>query len=370
MIVIKKDPKVPAIDAFDDLSSNPEVEYVEPNYIYHADKIPNDPDFSKMWGFQNRGESNQIFSTLTGFAGAVAGVDINITKAWDISTGSDSVVVSVIDTGIDLTHPDLVPNLWTNEKEANGKAGVDDDGNGYVDDVHGYNFADENGTPQDGHGHGSHCAGIIGARGNDGVGIAGINWKVKLMAVKFLADDGSGTLEAAIKAINYASKMGANIMSNSWGGGSYSKALEDAIKGANKAGALFVAAAGNDGDDNDKSDHYPANYQVANVVSVAAIDSAGNLADFSNYGANKVHIAAPGVDVYSAFKDGGYTTMSGTSMATPHVSGVAALILSKEKLTVAQLKQRLISTARKIDTLKGKVASNGLLDAYAALGGK
>ncbi len=363
-LVVVKRPVVEMYgSAIKSLSQNPNVEYVEPNYIYRAEKTPNDPDFGKLWGLKNIGQTdgNQL---------GISGVDIDVEKAWDITTGSDDVLVAVIDTGVDYTHPDLAEATYTNEAEANGKAGVDDDKNGYVDDVHGMNFVEASKPTNlslDDHGHGSHCSGTIGARGNDGKGIVGVNWNVKILPVKFLSKDGGGSLEGAIKAIDYATKMKARIMSNSWGGGGESQALKEAIQRANAAGALFIAAAGNDSANNDQNPHFPSNYNVPNVVSVAALDNKGNLASFSNYGKKTVHVAAPGVNVYSTVV-GGYDSYSGTSMATPHVSGVAALIAAAEpNLTNLELKSRLVGTTRPMATMKSKVSSGGLVNAYLAL---
>jgi subtilisin family serine protease len=220
----------------------------------------------------------------------------------------------------------------------------------------------------DDHGHGSHCAGTIGAKGDDGKGIVGVAWNVKLMGVKFLSASGSGSLEGAIRAVDYATKMGAKIMSNSWGGGGFSQALEDAIKRSHAAGALFVAAAGNNGSNNDSRATYPANYNVPNMLSVAAIDNRGMMASFSNYGRNTVHVGAPGVNITSSTAAGGYDTWSGTSMATPHVSGIASLLLSHEpNLSNVELKARIIATARPATALKGKVRSGGMANAFLAL---
>jgi thermitase len=335
---------------------------VEPNFIYRAFKNPNDSDFEKLWGLTNSGTKD------TSGRKGMAGVDINAIRAWDIETGDKKTVVAVIDTGIDFAHPELSPNAWVNLAELNGKAGVDDDGNGYIDDINGYNAIEKNGKSKDDNGHGSHCSGTIGAAGDNQTGIAGINWNVSLMASKFLDKDGSGDLDSAIRAIDYARKNGAKIMSNSWGGGGRSEILFKTIKDARDAGILFVAAAGNDASNNDAVDSYPANYEADNIISVAAVDNRGGLASFSNYGAKKVHIGAPGVNIVSTVLAGGYDSYSGTSMAAPHVAGVAALLLSHEpSLTYQNLKARILAGAKPLASLRGKVATAGLLDAYNSL---
>lgn len=346
------------------LSLNPAVEIVEPNYIYHANATPNDPMLGQLWGMKNDGQKDSENRT------GVVGVDIAAEQAWDITTGSQDVVVAVIDTGINYNHPDLKDNVWVNLAEANGKPGVDDDGNGIIDDIHGAAFigSKASGDPMDDHGHGSHCSGTIGAKGNDGKGIVGVAWNVRMMGVKFLDRNGSGSLDNALKAIDYATKMGAKIMSNSWGGGGYSETLKQAIERSNTAGALFVAAAGNESNNNDQNPSYPASYQVPNVLSVAAINNRGEIASFSNYGKRSVHVGAPGVNIVSSITGVGYDSWSGTSMATPHVSGMAVLLASAEPtLTGIQMKERIVSTARPIAGLRGQVSSGGLANAYNML---
>lgn len=336
------------------------VEYVEPNYIYSINQIPNDPDFNKLWGLRNQGQEDP-----KGQLG-VADVDIDAEKAWDITTGSRDVIVAVIDTGVAYNAADLKENIWVNEGEIPNN-GIDDDKNGYVDDVHGWDFANNDNDPLDDHGHGSHCSGTIGAKGNDGIGVAGVAWNVRIMGLKFLSASGSGSLSGAIGAIDYATSMGAHIQSNSWGGGGRSQALLEAIERANSADSLFVAAAGNSSLNNDVSESYPANYEVENVISVAAANNQAKLAYFSNYGKEKVHIAAPGVNIYSTTNTG-YDAWSGTSMATPHVSGVAVLLKSEfPDMTAVQIKERLLNTARPFAGFRSKVATSGMLNAYHAL---
>ena len=357
------------------ISREPGVAYVEPNYRVHLDDptpaasaplvagtskrppevLPNDLD-SRLWGIRNTGQD-----------GGKAGVDVGAAQAWATTTGAPNgqgPLVCVIDTGLDYGHPDLAANVWTNPKEIAGD-GIDNDGNGIVDDVHGANLAAHNGDPFDDHGHGTHCAGTIGAVGNNGTGVVGVQWNATVASAKFLDANGSGTYADAIQAVMYAASIGARITSNSWGGGAYSQALYDAFK---SSPALHICAAGNDGSNTDVSPTYPGAFNLDNVVSVAAIDRTGQLADFSNYGAASVDLAAPGVDVYSTRPGGAYQTLSGTSMATPHVTGVAGLILSKfPDLTNEQIKARLLNTVVKEDELAGKVASGGRVNAANAL---
>lgn len=346
------------------MAQNPLVDIVEPNFIYRINKTPNDPMLGQLWGMVNTGQKDSQSRV------GVVGMDIGAERAWDITTGSKDVIVAVIDTGINYNHPDLKDNLWVNEAELNGKAGVDDDGNGIVDDVYGANFVDAakpTGNPLDDHGHGSHCSGTIGATGNDGKGIVGVAWNVRMMGVKFLSASGSGSLDGALKGIDYATQMGAKILSNSWGGGGYSETLKQAIERSNAAGALFVAAAGNESNNNDANPTYPATYDVPNVLSVAAVDNRGQIASFSNYGKTTVHVGAPGVNIMSSITGTGYDSWSGTSMATPHVSGMAVLLASNEpNLTNVEMKQRIIATSKPIAGLRGK-SRGGMANAYAML---
>lgn len=354
--------------ALERLQQNALVEYAEPNYIYRVNggspTLPTDPEFGKLWGMVNTGQA------VTGDAGsfqAVAGIDIDAARAWQIETGSKEIIVAVIDTGVNYKDPDLADNIYTNVVELNGKPGVDDDANGCIDDIHGCNIVGKNGDPMDVFGHGTHVSGTIGAKANDGVGVVGVAWNVSILPVRFLGDDGSGTLADAITGIEYAITMKANIMSNSWGGGAFSQALLDVISKAKNAGILFVAAAGNESNDNDQSPSYPASYQLDNVISVAAIDPTGQVASFSNFGKTSVHVAAPGVDILSHTMKG-LESWSGTSMATPHVSGIAALLLAQDKTqSYSTIKQRIINSARPLAGLRGRVASAGIANAYFAL---
>lgn len=340
----------------------PEVEYIEPNYTYTTmiNDIQ-DAEFTKQWGLDNDGKNSGGF-----FSRGTAGVDVSAKKAWTIAKGSHALKVAVIDTGVDYTHNDLKTNLMVNEAELNGTPGVDDDGNGYTDDVYGYDFANDDADPMDGHGHGTHCAGVIGAS-HDNTGIRGVMGKVQILSIKFLKDNGGGTLEGALKSIDYATQRGVDVMSNSWGGGGRSQALFEAIERAQKAGILFVAAAGNSRNDNDAKATYPANYQLDNVMSVGAMDGKGKKASFSNWGQRTVHIFAPGVRIYSTVQGNKYKNMSGTSMACPHVSGVAGLLWANEpNLTYLEVKERLMNTAVKTTDLETFTAS-GYADAHKAL---
>jgi subtilisin-like proprotein convertase family protein len=262
--------------------------------------------------------------------------------------------------------------MWTNPGEIPGN-GVDDDGNGYVDDIHGWNTITESGDPIDDHGHGTHCSGTIGAIGHNGIGVAGVNWSVKIIAIKFLNSGGSGTTGDAIEAINYILALknnGVNIrvLSNSWGGGGYSQGLYDAINATNNVGILFVAAAGNDGLDNDTFPHYPSSYDNENVVAVANTDHNDNLSSLSNYGTNSVDLAAPGSSILSTLPGNLYGFGSGTSMATPHVAGVAALLLSvNDGLTFLELKNYLMEYGDPLTALDGKCVSGKRLNAYNSL---
>ncbi len=367
MIKIRLKAGTPVEQAIEQLRQSDQVEYAEPNYIYRAleSGVPNDAKFGELWGILNVGQPD-----ARGSVGR-PGVDVNVVPVWASGiTGSKRVVVAVIDTGIEWNHPDLKDNLYVNPGEAGAKAnnGIDDDGNGFIDDVHGWNFAAKTRDSSDDQGHGTHCAGTIGGSGNNGIGVAGVNWDVTLMPVKFLDAQGGGTTQGAIESVNYARMMGVNVMSNSWGGGGASQALREAIERARDAGILFVAAAGNDGSDNDARPTYPASYDVDNVLAVAAIDNQGGIAGFSNYGRRSVHVAAPGVNVMSSYIGQNYRAASGTSMACPHVSGVAALVLAAHPdMPFSELKDRLITTSQPLPSVKRKVVSRGMVSAFNAV---
>lgn len=325
-----------------------------------SEKLPNDPMFNDQWALSNNGQT-----------GGKAKADVSALKAWLKTQGSEKIVVAVLDTGVDYSHSDLSSNIWFRPDNV---PQYKDDELGTFNDFYGFNGVDNQTDPMDDNGHGTHCAGIIGAEGDNNEGIAGINWKVQIMPLKFLGKGGFGTTKDAIEAINYAidrKRNGVNlrVISASWGSTQYSKALEDTIRAAGEEGILFVAAAGNDGTSNDKRPHYPSNYDLPNVISVAATDSNDALTSFSNYGVKTVHIAAPGREILSTWLNGQYREASGTSMATPYVSGVAALVLATEpNLSVEKLRERLLKSVDKCDDLKDKVESGGRLNAAKALG--
>ncbi len=367
--VVLKSLKKSSQALINDLRSLDEVVYAEPNFIYQAISTnTNDPLFGKLWGMTNIG-SNEPDRSGTGYSGVqgVAGADINAEKAWAITKGNKKVVIAIIDTGIDYNHSDLKDNIWINTKEIPGN-NIDDDANGFIDDVNGWNAFGKNGNPMDGNSHGTHCAGTIGAKHGNGTGVAGVMDEVSLMAVKFLSDEGSGSLADAMVAIDYATKMDVDLMSNSWGGGGFSQALEDSIKVAKAKGILFVAAAGNDGTNNDSAPHYPSNYQVDNVISVAAHGVSDTLASFSCFGRRTVHVAAPGVNILSTIPGNNYKVYSGTSMATPHVSGVLGLLVAQEgRLDVKAVRDRLMATTVPSGAYRKTTLSGGRVDAYNLL---
>lgn len=338
---------------------DPNIEYVEENITFSINAA--DELYEKQWGLKNDGRnSGSIF-----FPGK-KGVDIDAERAWEISKGDRTVKIAVIDTGVDYTHKDLAGNIMINEAELNGEPGIDDDGNGYVDDVYGYDFANSDADPMDGHGHGTHCAGVIGAS-HDDFGIAGVMNNVQILPIKFLTDQGGGTLAAAVQAIDYAVARGVDVMSNSWGGGPFTQSLFDAIEAANEAGIIFVAAAGNSNSDNDAKPSYPASYEVENVISVGALDGKGKRASFSNYGKKSVHVFAPGKNILSTIPGDKHKKMSGTSMATPFVSGIVGLLLSVEpNKTPLEVRDRVLNSTVDTDELNG-YSQAGYLSAYKTI---
>ena len=343
----------------DSYKGDPNIEYAEPNLKVEIDNTPNDPYFSSSdsWG--------QGFDDLYGLK------KINAASAWDINQGSENVVVAVIDTGVDYTHEDLAANMWVNNDEIPGN-NIDDDNNGYIDDVYGYDFYNDDGDPKDDHGHGSHCSGTISGVGNNGQGVVGVNWRAKIMAVKFLSQGGSGYTSDAISGVYYAVNNGAKVLSNSWGGWGRSSSLQTAINWAHERGVVFVAAAGNS--NADAYDFSPAG--LDNVIAVSATDNNDAKASFSNYG-NVIDVAAPGVSILSVRATGTsmcsqfdkYCVASGTSMATPHVSGLAALVWARNPAADNNLVESIIKSnaddlgSPGFDTTYGY----GRINAYKAL---
>lgn len=341
------------------LNALPDIEYIEPDILYSVESprqkailrdeeqhptlhdsaiSSSDPRQAELWGIER----------------------IGALQAWRQGyTGSRQILVAVIDTGINGTHPDLAPNLWSNAGESGPLAnnGVDDDGNGLIDDARGWDFSTQSADTQDDWGHGSHCAGTIGAAGGNGIGVSGVNWHVSLMPVKWMKD-GKGWGSDAISAIRYATRMGARILSNSWGGIGYTKALEEAVREAEAAGVLFVASAGNFSSNNDTTPRHPATLKIPNVLAVAATDQNDRLTGTSNFGAQSVHVAAPGFETLSTGLGKSYRILSGTSMAAAHVSGLAALLLSVHPdWKYPELKQALLNRGEALPALKDKVFS-------------
>lgn len=408
-----------AESTFRSFNHNPAVEYIQPNYriypIGTAGLTANAKNLTLR--LENMLQPSRDPSLPTGPIQTNMGPDpmlnqqwgmtaINAPQAWQQNINAENIVVAVIDTGVDYTHPDLVNNMWSNPGEIPNN-GIDDDGNGFVDDVVGWDFVQNDNKPYDVHftgmfdimlggnpGHGTHCAGNVGAIGNNSVGISGVAPNVKIMAMRFIAEKDGGTSANAIKSINYAINNGAKVLSNSWGSVGEdpkdpvgNRALREAVQYAAANDVLFVAAAGNGnpqngiGYDNDTSNvpAYPASYDMDIILSVAATDVRGNLGRFSNFGQRSVDIGAPGVDIFSTVPGGRWTnvvlktqgqtfTWDGTSMATPMVAGAAALIWAKyPNLTALEVKQKLMSSSQPLSSLAGKTVSGGLLDVDAAL---
>lgn len=350
-------------DVLKTLYSLPQVEYAEPNYLLQAagtaiSTAVSDPSFGQLWGMKNTGQ------TIGGVSGK-SGIDIKAETAWSMTKGSSNVVVAVIDTGTDINHPDLKDRIWKNPGEIAGDK-IDNDKNGYVDDVNGWDFYNIDNTvydAYDGDEHGTHVSGTIAGTANT-TGIIGIAPNIKVMPLKFIGPNG-GYISDAVLAVNYAKAKGVKISNNSWGGGDFSQTLYDAIRNSN---SLFVAAAGNDGDNADTTPMYPAAYDLANILSVAAINNQGNLASFSNYGVKSVDVAAPGVAVLSSVPGGAYDYYNGTSMATPHVSGTAALVLSRySSYTPAILRDAIVQTVTPLSSLKGLIGKEGLINSGGAV---
>lgn len=342
------------------------IEYVEPNYKIKKEIIPNDSSFDLKWGLDNTGQT-----------GGTLDADIDAPEAWDTITDCSSVVIAIMDDGIDLLHEDLSGNMWINPDEI-PEDGIDNDNNGYVDDIYGYDFADNDAdiSPDIGTDpsaiHGTHVAGIAGAIGNNAIGTTGVCWNAKLMALKIFDKFGSAQIDDIVEASQYAVTMknkGVNIIVINMSFGHYSKsdAEFDAIKGLRDSGILVTAAAGNDGL-SDSTPNYPSSHQLDNIISVAASGEKDTIASFSNYGRNHVDIAAPGVEIYSTITGDGYDTLDGTSMAAPHAAGVAALASSDDDtLTFDKIRAKILDGADQKTQLTNRVATSARLNAFGAL---
>jgi len=346
-------------DAIHKYRQNPNVLYAEPNFIVHAFNVPNDPLFPQMWDLQNTGQE-----------GGMAGADIHATQAWNITKGSSSVIVAIIDTGIDFNHQDLAANVWSNPSTFSGT--INGATVSCAAGTHGFNAIAQTCDPLDDNGHGSHVSGTIGAVGNNGVGVVGVNWTVQLMACKFLDQNGNGNTSDAITCLDFVKAMkdsGQNVIAtnNSWGGADFSQALSDAVAAQMNDGVLFVAAAGNDTSDNDLLPVFPASLDLPNVISVAATTRLDLLAGFSDVGQHSVHLGAPGQEILSTTPNNTYSVFSGTSMATPHVTGVAALLAAQDPTRDWRAIKNLILAGGDVIPALNQTISGRRLDAFGSM---
>lgn len=338
------------------------VEYAEPNYLVREFVVPDDERFGEQWALHNTG------AVCCGTADA----DIDAPEAWDVATGAADVVVAVIDTGVDFMHPDLAENMFRNEADCDAD-GADDDGNGYVDDCHGIDLVDDDGVPLDPRQHGTHVAGIIGARGNNGIGVSGVAWDVRMVACRFINSEGAGQIADAIECLDYAAGLrdrGINVVAtnNSWGGGPPSRALDDAVRALRDRGILLVAAAGNSADSNDRFPQFPCNVDLANVLCVGASTGIDSQAIFTNLGRHTVHLFAPGESVLSTVPGASYNWFNGTSMAAPHVTGVVALLAAQDPAADWRARKNLIlSTVDRLSPMPEYSVAGGRLNAMRAL---
>jgi subtilisin family serine protease len=345
---------------------NSPVVFAEPDYIARLGATPNDPYYPLLWGLNNTGQTvNRDRGTPN--------ADIDADLAWDVVTGG-TLAVGMADSGIRRTHEDLAANIWTNPGEIPGN-GIDDDGNGYVDDTWGWDFWNNDNDPSDDNGHGTHTAGTVGAVGNNGKGVVGVCWSIRLVGLKIGSASGSVSISAAISALDYCVAAGIPLSNHSWGGGSFSTSLSNAISSARNAGHLLVCAAGNGGfdgrgDNNDLYPHYPSSYPHDNIIAVAAIDNDNKMPRFSNYGATSVDLGAPGVTIASCYNssNSSYAYMDGTSMATPHVTGVAALVwIRNPTWTYDQVRSKILTSVKPVSSLSGKTVTGGCVNAYNAV---
>ncbi len=342
--------------------ANPNVLHAQPNFAYQTYDLPDDTFFNLLWGLDNIG---QYIGGSTNGVGVV-NMDIDAPEAWEITQGTPDIVVGVIDTAIDISHPDLAANIWTNPGEIDGD-NIDNDHNGFTDDLHGWDFYNDHASVYESgdHYHGTHVAGTIAAIANNSEGVTGVAPGVKIMPLQFIGPDGWGYTSDALGALNYAQMMGVRVTNNSWGGSEFDAELHDAICGYD---GVFVAAAGNSSGNSDNAPLYPAAYDCPNIISVAALNNRGELAFFSNYGATSVDIGAPGLDIVSSIPEGSYAYLSGTSMASPHVTGIVALMLSMQPgLSGPDVRNMLITTAKPLASLQGLTVSGGMASAFNAV---
>jgi len=340
-----------------ELNANPFVEYAEPDYYrYKKINIPNDSRFSDLWGLYNTGQNN-----------GSPDADIDAPEAWDLSTGNPDVVVAVLDSGVDYNHEDLKANMWKNPGEIPNN-GIDDDGNGYVDDYHGIDAIVSSGDPMDDDGHGTHASGSVAAVGNNGLGVTGVCWSCRIMALRFLSKDGGGSISDEIEGIQYAVNQGVKIVSGSFGEYSFSRSEKEAIDAARNSGVLFMFAVGNDGENNETEPHYPSSNNSENIIAVGVSDRNDRLVSWSDYGITTVDVAAPGDDIYSTVLNNGYQSESGTSMATPHVAGLAALLKSfRPNLNWLDIKNLILDNGDLIPSAAGKLVSGSRINAFKTL---
>jgi subtilisin family serine protease len=362
LVAVEPGRSVSAVEAA--LERDPDVLYAEPNAPRTAYRVPTDPAWSTLWGLDNRG---QVVAARAGTPDA----DIDAPEAWDVTLGSPAVTVAIMDSGMELSHPELAPGLWTNAVEAAGRPRADDDRNGYTDDIRGWDFVEDDGMPQDLFGHGTHVAGIIGARIDDGRGVVGVAPLTTLLPIRTLDRYGVGEVDDAIRSYAYAARAGAKVLNASLGGTRGSLTERDALRAS---GLLVVAASGNGGpdfrgDDLDRYPNFPCAYELENVVCVAATDSQDALAPFSDFGARTVDIAAPGTSVQSTFRSPEwYRFADGSSMAAPHMSGAAALLWAKNPtLTVGSVRAALLAGGDRVPGLAGRVVTGARLNARTAL---
>jgi len=342
---VQLEPDISVAEAQAILSQDPEVEYAEPNYYRHLALDPNDLSYPSQWNLPI----------------------INAPTAWNAATDCAATPVAVIDSGVDYEHTDLAANIWSNLADVAGD-GVDNDGNGYIDDTMGWDFVADDNDPMDENGHSTHVAGTIAAVGDNGQGVAGLCWDGQIMALRTFDAEGNGTVADVIEAMQYARTKGARVVNASYAGADFSQAEYDEISLLNDSGILMVVAAGNEGADNDRLPSYPAGYDLPNIIAVAATDRNDRLASFSNFGAATVHVAAPGDSIFSTYVNNDYAFGSGTSMAGPHVSGLAALVWNTNPgLAASQVRARILDGVDRLADLSGKIFTAGRINAYNSL---